>query len=182
MDADGDATVNFNEWADFLRPIAALIKPDPLPSWLSPLPSWRYRWGWDRWGHWPYTSYYPYSWRSSYWRDSYWPYRSSYYSSLYRPYYSTLPAYVPPARTIWPSVTYSAPRYTHTTYEPAGTVTDYVPKTVTTYEPVTTYHTRVVPDYKLVTERTEYVTTPVRSSWTYSPYYYSSPYYSRYWW
>lgn len=168
MDADGDATVTFTEWSDFLRPIAALAKPDPLPLW--PYPSWRYR-------YWPYSSslYYPS------WRHSYLPYTRPYYSSLYRPYYSTyVPSYVPPARTYWPSVTYSAPRYTHTTYEPAGTVTEYVPKTVTTMEPVTTYHTRVVPDYKLVTERTEYVTTPVRTSLHYSPYY--SPYYSRYYW
>lgn len=181
MDADGDATVTFNEWADFLRPIAALAKPEPLLSYLGPYPSWRHRYG-----YWPYHSS---------WRYSHWPYTRPYlptYTPLYRPYYRSYlstyvppaPAYVPPARTLWPSVTYSAPRYTHTTYEPAGTVTEYVPKTVTTYEPVTTYHTRVVPDYKLVTERTEYVTTPVRTSLYYSPYYhgYSSPYYSRYYW
>jgi hypothetical protein len=227
MDANGDATVTFTEWADFLRPIAALAKPEPFLSYLSPYSSWRYRGG-----YWPYSSYYHHdsyhlNWRHSYlpsWRDSY--YSSWRHSSLYRPYYRSYlssyvppapvapayvapayvapayvaPAYVPPARTVWPAVTYSAPRYTHTTYEPAGTVTEYVPETVTTMEPVTTYSTRVVPDYKLVTERTEYVTTPVRSSLYYGSYGYAgyagsygyagyagyggyaSNYYSRYHW
>ena len=53
----------------------------------------------------------------------------------------------------------AAPRYTHTTYEPAGHVTDYVPRVHTTMEPVTTYATKVIPSYKYVTEKTEYVTT-----------------------
>jgi len=226
MDADGDATITYSGWADFLRPNPALAKAEPLAPWTPYYSSWRYR-------HcdWPYSSSYyhsPYlsSWR---YRSLDWGYSRPYYpaySSWYRPHYSTYvapapayvppapayvapaPAYFPPARTVWPSVSYTAPRYTHTTYEAAGTVTDYVPTTVTTHEPVTTYHTRVVPDYKLVTERTEYVTTPVRTTVTHSPYHYgyssaynygyssacnygysssynygwSSPYHSRYHW
>ena len=39
MDADGDATVTFNEWSDFLRPIAALAPPlPPLPPTYIPRP------------------------------------------------------------------------------------------------------------------------------------------------
>lgn len=184
MDADGDATVTFTEWADFLRPIAALARPAPVfsSSLLGPYPSWRHRYG-----YWPYSSYSPYSsslyypyspsYRHSYLPYSYASYLPSY--SAYRPYYrSPLSTYVPSyTPTYLPaSYSYSAPRYTHTTYEPASTYTTYEPLTVTTHEPVTTYHTRVVPSYKLVTETTDYVTTPVRTTVSTSPSHYYSPY------
>jgi len=87
------------------------------------------------------------------------PYSSYRYRYGYWPYstYSTYGCY---SSCCAP---YSAPKYTHTTYEPAGVVTDYVPRVHTTYEPVTTYSTKVIPQYKYVTERTEYVTTPVKT-------------------
>jgi hypothetical protein len=166
MDADGDATVTFTEWADFLREIPALAKPEPLPSYLGyygHYPSYL-----SRYGCWPYSTYLPST------RYSHLPYTHSYANwpsySHYRPYYTPL--------------SYShrvAPRYTHTTYEPAGTTTDYVPRTVTTYEPVTTYSTKVIPSYRYITEKTEYVTSPVRTTVSTAAHsLYGSPFHSQY--
>ena len=58
----------------------------------------------------------------------------------------------------------TGPRYTHTTYEAAGTETDWVPRTETTMEPVTTYVDKIIPSYKEITEKTEYVTRPVTTT------------------
>jgi len=85
MDADGDATVSFTEWSDFLRPNAALapLSPPipayvPRPYYYDPLyyPSYRYR--------------YPSLYDSPYYYDRYWPSYVRYYyprySSAYTPY------------------------------------------------------------------------------------------------
>lgn len=85
MDADGDATVSFTEWSDFLRPNAALAPlPPPIPAYVprpyyyDPIyyPSYRYR--------------YPSLYDSPYYYDRYWPSYDRYYyprySSAYTPY------------------------------------------------------------------------------------------------
>jgi len=141
MDANGDATVTYGEWADFMREIPALAKPAPLPDYLaySPYtcctPYWRHRYG-----CWPYSSScYPYSSLyyprySSLYSHRYYPYTYSSYCpsySCYRPYYGSYlssPYYTPL------SYSYAAPTYTHTTYEPVATCTytTYVPSPVRT--------------------------------------------------
>jgi len=86
MDADGDATVSFNEWSDFLRPIAALAPPlpppvptyVPRPYYYDPIyyPSWRYR---------HYPSYYDPYYHDRFYHSPY--YIPSYYGCRYRPWY-----------------------------------------------------------------------------------------------
>ena len=91
MDADGDATVSFTEWSDFLRSNAALAPvPPPLPAYLPPRPylydpiyhpSYRY----DRY----HPSYYhesPYYYDRLHYSSPYYSPYSSPYSFPYHPY------------------------------------------------------------------------------------------------
>lgn len=85
IDTDGDASVNFREWCEFLRPAPVTVPvPAPLPAPLPPatLPPYRL-------SDWPYSRY---DWPS--YRLSDWPYYSRWndwrlpHYSRYYPYYS----------------------------------------------------------------------------------------------
>lgn len=108
LDTDGDASVNYTEWCEFLRPVAGL-GPLPLPvpaPIVEPLPTpISY---YSRYYDWPYHRYsdYPYYSRWADWRHPY---------SRYYPYYSRY--YGAPETT---SVTYDVERATP--LSPARTV------------------------------------------------------------
>ena len=123
LDTDGDASITFGEWSEFLRtPVASQVLPvpvpDPVPAPPRPLPSYYYSryydWRYDL----PYSRYYDdfssdsylawkYGWPRYY--GSYYPYYSRYYS----PYWSR---YAPETKT----VTYDVEK--PTPYSPARTV------------------------------------------------------------
>lgn len=130
LDTDGDASINYSEWTEFLREAPAPTPPPlPLPR---PYPSYYY----SRYYDWPYYSRYHYDdWRyssySSYldWKyDPYYPSYSRYYP-WYSRYYPTVPAetktttyeverptvHVSPGRTIKRD-TYHSPIYGSRTY------------------------------------------------------------------
>lgn len=120
LDTDGDATVNYSEWCEFLRPtpgLAPLPVPaepvpvrvlDPVPTRvLDPLPSTYY----SRWWDYPYR-YGAYDWP---YYSGYWGRYSRYPYSRYYPYYSRY--YDAPADT---TVTYDVERATP--LSPARTV------------------------------------------------------------
>jgi len=119
LDTDGDASINYSEWTEFLRTPAALplplplVEPLPLPR---PYPSYYY----SRYYDWPHYSRYA-DWRTSSYLDwKYDPlYSPSYPLSRYygNPWYSRYyPSY--PAET--KTVTYDVER--PTPYSPARTV------------------------------------------------------------
>lgn len=125
LDTDGDASITYGEWTEFLRtpvalpaPLAPLpppvVPPRPLPSYYySRYYDWRYDLPYSRyWDDWRYDS--SLSWKYD------WPYRyysaySPYYSRYYSPYWSRYG--VPPETK---TVTYDVEK--PTPYSPTRTV------------------------------------------------------------
>lgn len=119
LDTDGDASVNFSEWSEFLRSPAALPLPAPVPPVPAPRPYPSYYY--SRLYDWPYSRYYD-DWKYDSYLDykygsPYYPSYSRYYP-LSRPWYSRYydPLYAPETKT----VTYDVER--PTPYSPARTV------------------------------------------------------------
>merc|ERR1719326_99986 len=107
LDTDGDASINYGEWTEFLR-TPAPVPPVTLPPAPRPLPS-----------YYPYSRYWD-DWSYSRYLDSRydWPYYSRYYSPYYSRYWSPYwySRYGPDAKT----VTYDVEK--PTPYSPARTV------------------------------------------------------------
>lgn len=131
LDTDGDASINYSEWTEFLRtPPVPVPLPAPLPPAPRTLPPYYY----SRYYDWPYSRYYD-DWRySSYLDLKYdWPYRYSSYYPYYR-YYSPYSRLLPSETK---TVTYDVER--PTPYSPARTVkretyhSPVGPRTYTTY-------------------------------------------------
>jgi hypothetical protein len=83
MYADGDATVSFTEWSDFLRPIASLAPPLP-----PPVPAYIPRPYYHDPIYYPRRHYSPYYYDSPYYHDRY---LTHYYSPYYLPSYRSRP-------------------------------------------------------------------------------------------
>ena len=117
LDTDGDASITYSEWLEFLRAPIAEPLPLPVPAPLPPvrtLPSYYY----SRYYDWPLYRYGD-DWRYSSYLDRYdWPYSRyyPYYSRYYSPYWYS--RYAAPAES--KSVTYDVEK--PTPYSPARTV------------------------------------------------------------
>jgi len=127
LDTDGDASITYGEWTEFLRtpapspsPLPPPVPPRPLPSYYySRYYDWRYDLPYSRyWDDWRYDTYYPYRYYSSYY-----PYYSRYYSPYRYPLAETKtvsydvekPTPYSPARTV-KRETYHSPVYGSRTY------------------------------------------------------------------
>ena len=132
LDTDGDASINYSEWTEFLRTPASLPLPLPLPvpePPVRPLPSYYY----SRYYDWPSYRYLD-DWRYSSYLDSKydWPLSryTPYYSRYYSPYWYS--RYLPSETK---TVTYDVEK--PTPYSPASTVkretyhSPYGPRTYT---------------------------------------------------
>lgn len=112
LDTDGDASINYSEWTEFLRtPAAPPLPPVPLPPVTRPYP-WYY---YSRYYDWPYYSRYD-DWRYSSYLD--WKYEPAAYPySRYYPWYSR---YYSPLPAETKTVSYDVEK--PTPYSPARTV------------------------------------------------------------
>lgn len=118
LDTDGDASITYGEWTEFLRTPASTIAPLPAPVPPRPLPPYYYSRYYDWRGDLPYSRYWD-DWRYDPLSSKYdWPY-SRYYSSYY-PYYSRYYSPYRPLPAEAKTVTYDVEK--PTPYSPARTV------------------------------------------------------------